>query len=196
MASTDHRRSEHGSRYNIDDVVRAVGIGALVDIGSFITLSLEDPCWAWKAPAETHPSAQRGYRVITPTRELAFQLADQFKALGSSLSLRCSVIVGGMDMIEQGKVLMSRPHVIIATPGRIKVLIEIWIWILRLCLRGLRIPVFVKGLMLRVQQREWLVAGAVLVSIVHDAHLELARMPKKAVGKTWDFGPMRRLRLS
>ncbi|KAF9588336.1 hypothetical protein IFM89_008766 [Coptis chinensis] len=62
--------------------------------------------------------------VITPTRELAFQLADQFKALGSSLSLRCSVIVGGMDMIEQGKVLMSRPHVIIATPGRIKVLIE------------------------------------------------------------------------
>ncbi|KAF9614045.1 hypothetical protein IFM89_014845 [Coptis chinensis] len=55
--------------------------------------------------------------VITPTRELAFQLADQSKALGSSLSLRCSVIVGGMDMIEQGKVLMSRPHVIIATPG-------------------------------------------------------------------------------
>ncbi|KAF9598965.1 hypothetical protein IFM89_033310 [Coptis chinensis] len=38
--------------------------------------------------------------VITPMRELAFQLADQFKALGSSLSLRCSVIVGGMDMIE------------------------------------------------------------------------------------------------
>ncbi|KAL0353388.1 UNVERIFIED_CONTAM: DEAD-box ATP-dependent RNA helicase 36 [Sesamum angustifolium] len=31
--------------------------------------------------------------VVTPTRELAYQLAEQFRALGSSLALRCSVIV-------------------------------------------------------------------------------------------------------
>ncbi|XP_021299541.1 DEAD-box ATP-dependent RNA helicase 36 [Herrania umbratica] len=62
--------------------------------------------------------------VITPTRELAFQLAEQFTALGSCLHLRCSVVVGGMDMITQAKALASRPHVVVATPGRIKVLLE------------------------------------------------------------------------
>ncbi|KAA8527198.1 hypothetical protein F0562_008573 [Nyssa sinensis] len=62
--------------------------------------------------------------VVTPTRELAYQLAEQFRALGSCLNLRCAVVVGGMDMINQSKTLMQRPHVIIATPGRIKVLIE------------------------------------------------------------------------
>ncbi|KAJ0571658.1 putative RNA helicase [Helianthus annuus] len=62
--------------------------------------------------------------VVTPTRELAYQLAEQFKALGSCLNLRCAVIVGGMDMISQAKMLMQRPHAVIATPGRIKVLID------------------------------------------------------------------------
>ncbi|XP_010459164.1 PREDICTED: DEAD-box ATP-dependent RNA helicase 36 [Camelina sativa] len=62
--------------------------------------------------------------VVTPTRELAFQLAEQFKALGSCLNLRCSVIVGGMDMLTQTRGLVSRPHIVITTPGRIKVLLE------------------------------------------------------------------------
>ncbi|KAJ4710242.1 DEAD-box ATP-dependent RNA helicase [Melia azedarach] len=62
--------------------------------------------------------------VITPTRELAYQLAEQFKALGSCLHLRCDVVVGGMDMLSQAKRLMNRPHVVIATPGRIKVLLQ------------------------------------------------------------------------
>ncbi|XP_058070287.1 DEAD-box ATP-dependent RNA helicase 36 [Magnolia sinica] len=62
--------------------------------------------------------------VVTPTRELAYQLAEQFRALGSCLHLRCSVIVGGMDMISQAQALAQRPHVVIATPGRLKVLLE------------------------------------------------------------------------
>lgn len=62
--------------------------------------------------------------VITPTRELAHQLADQFRALGSSLNLRCSVIVGGMNMLEQTRTLMHRPHIIVSTPGRLKALIQ------------------------------------------------------------------------
>lgn len=62
--------------------------------------------------------------VIIPTRELAYQLADQFRALGSSLHVRCTVVVGGMNMITQAKTLMQRPHVVISTPGRIKVLLQ------------------------------------------------------------------------
>lgn len=58
--------------------------------------------------------------VLTPTRELAFQIADQFKALGAEINLRSTVVVGGMDMTEQAKALMQRPHVVIATPGRLR----------------------------------------------------------------------------
>ncbi|KLO14532.1 DEAD-domain-containing protein [Schizopora paradoxa] len=56
--------------------------------------------------------------VLTPTRELAFQLSEQFVALGSPLNIQTAVIVGGMDMIAQALELKERPHVIIATPGR------------------------------------------------------------------------------
>ncbi|KAK4839481.1 hypothetical protein QYF36_022277 [Acer negundo] len=62
--------------------------------------------------------------VVTPTRELAFQLAEQFRALGSCLHLRCEVVVGGMDKLSQARNLVGRPHVVIATPGRIKVLLK------------------------------------------------------------------------
>ncbi|KAM0950030.1 putative RNA helicase [Dioscorea sansibarensis] len=62
--------------------------------------------------------------VLTPTRELACQLAEQFRALGSSLNVRCTVVVGGMDMTGQARVLAQRPHIVVATPGRIKVLLE------------------------------------------------------------------------
>nr|GMC65396.1 DEAD-box ATP-dependent RNA helicase 36 [Ipomoea batatas] len=62
--------------------------------------------------------------VVTPTRELAYQLAEQFRALGSCLNLRCVEVVGGMDSINQAKTLMRRPHVVIATPGRIKTLLQ------------------------------------------------------------------------
>ncbi|KAK7271331.1 hypothetical protein RJT34_27133 [Clitoria ternatea] len=62
--------------------------------------------------------------VVTPTRELAFQLAEQFRALGSSLHLRIAVVVGGMDMLKQTKELVARPHLVIATPGRIHLLLR------------------------------------------------------------------------
>ncbi|KAF6151755.1 hypothetical protein GIB67_010329 [Kingdonia uniflora] len=62
--------------------------------------------------------------VVTPTRELAYQLSEQFRALGSGLHLRCTVIVGGMDMITQAQTLMQRPHIVIATPGRVKALLD------------------------------------------------------------------------
>ncbi|KAF8842294.1 DEAD-domain-containing protein [Paxillus ammoniavirescens] len=57
--------------------------------------------------------------ILTPTRELAFQISEQFAVLGAPLSIRTSVIVGGMDMMTQALELDSRPHVVVATPGRI-----------------------------------------------------------------------------
>ncbi|KYN05886.1 putative ATP-dependent RNA helicase DDX49 [Cyphomyrmex costatus] len=57
--------------------------------------------------------------VLTPTRELAFQIADQFAAIGKAINLKKCVIVGGMDMMEQGLELSKRPHIVVATPGRL-----------------------------------------------------------------------------
>ncbi|KAK9456062.1 P-loop containing nucleoside triphosphate hydrolase protein [Dipodascopsis uninucleata] len=57
--------------------------------------------------------------VLAPTRELAFQISEQFESLGSTIGLRCAVIVGGMDMMSQSLALGKKPHVIVATPGRL-----------------------------------------------------------------------------
>ncbi|KIY73717.1 DEAD-domain-containing protein [Cylindrobasidium torrendii FP15055 ss-10] len=57
--------------------------------------------------------------VLTPTRELAFQISDQFAALGAPLNIRTAVVVGGMDMMAQSIELGNRPHVVVATPGRL-----------------------------------------------------------------------------
>lgn len=57
--------------------------------------------------------------VLAPTRELAHQIGQAFEALGSLISLRCAVIVGGLDMVPQSIALGKKPHVIVATPGRL-----------------------------------------------------------------------------
>lgn len=57
--------------------------------------------------------------VLAPTRELAVQINDVFEALGSSIGLHSACIVGGIDMITQAIILAKKPHVIVATPGRL-----------------------------------------------------------------------------
>jgi ATP-dependent RNA helicase DDX47/RRP3 len=65
-------------------------------------------------------SPQRLFAVIlAPTRELAFQINEVFEALGSSIQLHSACIVGGIDMMTQAIVLAKKPHVIVATPGRL-----------------------------------------------------------------------------
>lgn len=58
--------------------------------------------------------------VLSPTRELAYQISAQFEALGASLGIRTVVIVGGDDdRVQQSIRLAKRPHIIVATPGRL-----------------------------------------------------------------------------
>nr|XP_023699294.1 probable ATP-dependent RNA helicase DDX49 [Paramormyrops kingsleyae] len=57
--------------------------------------------------------------VLTPTRELAYQIAEQFRVLGKPLALRDCIIVGGMDMVTQALELSKKPHIVVATPGRL-----------------------------------------------------------------------------
>uniref|UniRef100_A0A183BVQ4 RNA helicase n=1 Tax=Globodera pallida TaxID=36090 RepID=A0A183BVQ4_GLOPA len=57
--------------------------------------------------------------VLAPTRELAFQISEQFEALGATIGLVVCTIVGGIDMSSQALSLAKRPHIIVATPGRL-----------------------------------------------------------------------------
>ena len=57
--------------------------------------------------------------VLAPTRELAYQISQQFEALGSAMGVRCAVIVGGTDIMAQKVALAKRPHIVVATPGRL-----------------------------------------------------------------------------
>lgn len=57
--------------------------------------------------------------VLTPTRELALQIYEQFQALGAPQNLKTVLITGGSDMRPQAVALAKRPHVVVATPGRL-----------------------------------------------------------------------------
>ncbi|XP_045819541.1 DEAD-box ATP-dependent RNA helicase 10-like [Trifolium pratense] len=57
--------------------------------------------------------------VLSPTRELAIQISEQFEALGSVIKVKCAVLVGGLPMAKQSITLATKPHIIVGTPGRV-----------------------------------------------------------------------------
>lgn len=57
--------------------------------------------------------------VLTPTRELALQIYEQFTALGAPQNLKIVLVTGGSDMKAQAVALSQRPHIVVATPGRL-----------------------------------------------------------------------------
>ncbi|MBI9090966.1 MAG: DEAD/DEAH box helicase [Desulfobacterium sp.] len=57
--------------------------------------------------------------VLTPTRELAAQIQESFESLGRSLSLRSTVIFGGVGINPQIDKLRRGVDILVATPGRL-----------------------------------------------------------------------------
>ncbi|MGZ5183270.1 MAG: DEAD/DEAH box helicase, partial [Ramlibacter sp.] len=57
--------------------------------------------------------------ILTPTRELAVQVADNVKAYAKHTPLRSTVVFGGMDMKPQTEILRRGVEIVIATPGRL-----------------------------------------------------------------------------
>ncbi|KAH7382340.1 P-loop containing nucleoside triphosphate hydrolase protein [Pyrenochaeta sp. MPI-SDFR-AT-0127] len=57
--------------------------------------------------------------TLAPTRELAIQIYEQIKAISAPQSMKPILITGGADQREQAIALASRPHLVIATPGRL-----------------------------------------------------------------------------
>ena len=61
--------------------------------------------------------------VLTPTRELALQIFDSFRAYGRFLRLRCCVVFGGVNQNNQVQALKRGVDILVATPGRLNDLI-------------------------------------------------------------------------
>jgi ATP-dependent RNA helicase RhlE len=62
--------------------------------------------------------------VLTPTRELASQIADSFTTYGRETGLRCAVVFGGVSYRTQTQTLQRGVDILIATPGRLLDLIH------------------------------------------------------------------------
>ncbi|MFB0619675.1 DEAD/DEAH box helicase [Streptomyces sp. AGS-58] len=62
--------------------------------------------------------------VLVPTRELAQQVTDALTPYARSVRLRLATVVGGMSIGRQAAALRGGAEVVVATPGRLKDLIE------------------------------------------------------------------------
>ncbi|KEY90918.1 cold-shock protein [Candidatus Photodesmus blepharus] len=63
--------------------------------------------------------------VLSPTRELAIQVAEEMKNLGKNIEgLKVLEVYGGVSIIEQVRALKLGAHIIVGTPGRVQDLIN------------------------------------------------------------------------
>src|SRR5713101_3931187 len=60
-----------------------------------------------------------GTVVLSPTRELAMQIAETFSKLASGTGIRAATVVGGLCENTQLKAIRNGAQVLIATPGRL-----------------------------------------------------------------------------
>lgn len=57
--------------------------------------------------------------ILTPTRELAIQINENFASYGKNLPLKHTAIFGGVSQVNQARVIRSGADILIATPGRL-----------------------------------------------------------------------------
>jgi len=57
--------------------------------------------------------------IVTPTRELAIQIDESFKAYGRHTGLTCTVVFGGVNQHSQTNALRNGVDILVATPGRL-----------------------------------------------------------------------------
>jgi len=71
--------------------------------------------------AEKRQAPRRGCRVLvlSPTRELASQIAESFRAYGRQTGLRTALMFGGVPKSRQSKAVANGIDILVATPGRL-----------------------------------------------------------------------------
>ncbi|MCB5910972.1 DEAD/DEAH box helicase [Streptomyces pinistramenti] len=91
--------------------------------GSGKTLSFGLPLLTQLAGGQTEKKRPRGV-ILTPTRELAMQVSDALQPYGDVLGLKFKVVCGGTSMGNQIYALERGVDVLVATPGRLRDIIN------------------------------------------------------------------------
>jgi superfamily II DNA/RNA helicase len=91
--------------------------------GSGKTLSFGLPLLTRLAEGRTEKKRPRGV-ILTPTRELAMQVSDALQPYGDTLGLKLKVVCGGTSMGNQIYALERGVDILVATPGRLRDLIN------------------------------------------------------------------------
>ena len=119
LAELEHRTPTPIQRQAIPVVLAGRDLIAAAQTGSGKTASFALPLLQ-KLDAGT-PASSNCIRalVLTPTRELAQQVADNLKTYGRHLSLRITVAYGGTSLNPQMMALRRGADILVATPGRL-----------------------------------------------------------------------------
>ncbi|HEX3771707.1 MAG TPA: DEAD/DEAH box helicase, partial [Polyangiaceae bacterium] len=99
-------------------VTSQTGSGKTIAIGFVVRDLLDD------LTAQHGGAARPRVLVLTPTRELAKQVADELTWLYAPLRVRVAAVTGGAGYVDQKRALASNPAVIVATPGRLRDALE------------------------------------------------------------------------
>ncbi|MCF2944786.1 DEAD/DEAH box helicase [Paenibacillus tarimensis] len=83
--------------------------------GTGKTLAFALPILEKIRPDNSHVQAL----ILTPTRELALQITQEFNKLASVVSANVLAAYGGQDVEAQIRKLEGRPHIVVGTPGRL-----------------------------------------------------------------------------
>src|SRR5215210_519508 len=103
----------------IGDALRGQDLLARSPTGSGKTLAFAIPIVERLQAADARPSAL----VLVPTRELAVQVAEEFEAVASARGLSVAAVYGGIPVRSQWNQAKDA-HVLVATPGRLKDLVD------------------------------------------------------------------------
>jgi superfamily II DNA/RNA helicase len=107
----------------IPDAMSGLDILGRGRTGSGKTLSFGLPLLTSLAGGRTERKRPRGV-ILTPTRELAMQVADALQPYGDVLGLKMKVVCGGTSMQNQIYALERGVDILVATPGRLRDLIN------------------------------------------------------------------------
>ncbi|MBS0386095.1 MAG: DEAD/DEAH box helicase [Proteobacteria bacterium] len=101
-------------------VLKGVDLIGLAQTGTGKTAAFALPILTRLAADRKH-AGDRACRVLVlaPTRELAAQIGDSFRAYGRFLGLSTAVVFGGASMFKQKQALYRGVDILVATPGRL-----------------------------------------------------------------------------
>jgi ATP-dependent RNA helicase RhlE len=122
-------QSIHEEGYSIPTPIQAQAIPIVLDgmdllgcaqTGTGKTAAFAIPILQLLSTAQTYDKRKKiRSLILTPTRELAIQIADSFRNYGRYTKLVHTVVFGGVNQLSQTQALQKGVDILVATPGRL-----------------------------------------------------------------------------